>query len=61
MYIAETQIVHMCVYVCQLIRQTVISRKGQTGRPMDDSQQYSTDQLKLDNEPHEGLDTKMDA
>jgi hypothetical protein len=34
---------------------------SQIGRPTDDGQQYSTDQLKFGNEPHEGLDTQTDG
>ena len=37
-------------------RQRRDPQSTQTGRPTDDSQQYSTDQLKLSNELREGLD-----
>jgi hypothetical protein len=41
--------------------ETVTSHKRRTGRPTDDSQQYSTHELKFGNEPYEGLDTKVDG
>ena len=53
----------MCVYANLsdkdgTFRERRDAQSTQTGRPTDDSQQYSTDQLKVRNELREGLDTQ---
>jgi hypothetical protein len=54
-----------CTYLYTRIQrrrwlQRTDQHSSQAGRPTDNSQQYSTYELKLGNEPHEGFDTKND-